>query len=242
MAIRLVELHRVLKNTGSLYLHCDPTVSHYVKILLDSIFGRDNFRNEIVWCYTAPTNTRVNFPKKHDVILRYTKSDKWFFDYQSILIPYSEETIARTGRGSGEKGLYKDDEPESKHKNRLHKGGKIPEDWWIIPRIQGNSTERLGFPTQKPLTLLERIIEVSCPEGGIILDAFCGCGTSAAAAKKLGREFIGIDITYLSIDLIKKRLIDTFYKNEKAFYEDVEVFGIPKDLEGARILGNTNKE
>ena len=167
MSIRIWYMHKLLKDTGSFYLHCDSTMSHYLKILCDLIFGEKNFRNEIIWCYTAPTNTKDNFPKKHDIILRYTKSNKWSFNYEDISIPYSEETIARTGRGSGNQGLYGTKNPEEKHANRLKPMGKIPEDWWLISRLQGNSVEKLGYPTQKPEDLLERIIKASSNENDL---------------------------------------------------------------------------
>ncbi|MDP3732523.1 MAG: DNA methyltransferase, partial [Candidatus Omnitrophota bacterium] len=187
--------HHILKPTGSIYLHCDYRASHYLKMIMDEIFGYNNFRNEIVWCYTAPTNLRTDFPRKHDTIFRYTKSGKWIFNWKVIAIPYSEETVARTHRGSGLMGLYGTKNPEIKHKQRLKPQGKIPEDWWIdIPRLQGNATEKIGYPTQKPELLLERIIKVSSNEGDIVLDPFCGCGTTVIVASKLNRQFIGIDI------------------------------------------------
>ena len=144
---------------------------------------------------------------------------------------YAEATVERFQHYIGNVRNGKDFGIQS-----LNPLGRQPDDWWQIQPIAPSANERLGYPTQKPLILLERIIKASCPPDGVVLDAFCGCGTSVAAAKKLDRKFIGIDITYLSIDLIKKRLIDSFYGNEKAFYEDVQVFGIPKDLESARAL------
>ncbi|WP_228041466.1 DNA methyltransferase [Planktothrix mougeotii] len=237
MTLRITEIHRVLKFTGSFYLHCDPTASHYLKLVLDAVFcsqGGD-FRNEIVWCYTAPTNTRDNFPKKHDVIFRYTKSNSWKFNFEEISIPYSDETVARTKRGAGNQGLYKSKNPEHKHINRLKPNGKIPEDWWTIPRLQGNSVERLGYPTQKPEALLERIIKASSQENDTILDAYCGCGTTVAVSQKLNRKWIGIDITYQSISLILKRLEDSF---GKGVLDTIKLHGIPKDIESATALAN----
>ena len=236
MAIRLHELHRVLKPTGSIYLHCDPTASHYLKLIIDAVFGGKNFRNEIIWYYTAPTNTRTNFPKKHDTLFRYTKTGTWTFNFRDVSIPYSEETIARTLRGAGDTGLYLDKDPETKHRKRLKAGGKIPEDWWIIPRLQGNAKERLGYPTQKPEGLLERIIKVSSNEGDIVLDPFCGCGTTVTVAEKLKRRWIGIDITHLAVSLMKHRLKDTF-ENEVKY----EVVGEPVDLKGAEELANQDR-
>lgn len=163
MSYRLFEMKRILRSTGSIYLHCDPTASHYIKVILDGIFGHHNFANEIVWCYTAPSQSKKRFPRKHDVILFYTKTKKRTFNWEEIAIPYSSETVARTGRGAGTHGLYGDSGiEEEKHKNRLKKAGKVPEDWWIdIFRLQGNARERLGYPTQKPIALLNRIIVAS---------------------------------------------------------------------------------
>ncbi|MBN1232727.1 MAG: restriction endonuclease [Candidatus Coatesbacteria bacterium] len=262
MSIRLVELRRVLKDTGSIYLHCDPTASHYLKILMDEIFGRKNFRNEIVWCYKTRQFSKKYWNRKHDDILFYSKSKKYPFYYKRVLNPLSESTIKKyklideTGRryrleGRGIQGSpirsqkdvnekWEKTNPELTIRDYL-KDGYPPEDYWNINIINQAAKERLGYATQKPLELLERIINASCPEKGIVLDAFCGCGTTVAAAKKLNRHFIGVDITYLAIDLIKKRLIDTFYKDEKKFNKDVEIFGIPKDLEGARVLAKETK-
>lgn len=233
MTPRLRELYRVLKPTGSFYYHCDWHASHYIKWLLDreDLFGYSNFRNEIVWCYTAPTNTRINFPRKHDIILRYTKSDKWTFNYEAISIPYSGETVARTFRGAGDTGLYLDKEPETKHRGRLKPKGKIPESWWLIPRLQGNARERLGYPTQKPIALLERIIKASSNEGNIVLDAFCGCGTTLAVAQREKRRWIGIDISPTACRVMAKRLEDNFGIKEG---EDFWIKDLPKNIEELR--------
>lgn len=234
MKPRLIELYRVLSPTGSFYYHCDWHASHYIKMLLDSdfLFGYSNFRNEIVWCYTAPTNTRANFPRKHDIILRYAKSDKWTFNYEDISIPYSNETVARTFRGAGDTGLYLDKDPETKHRNRLKPKGKIPESWWLIPRLQGNATERLGYPTQKPEALLERIIKASSNEDDIVLDAFCGCGTTIAVAQRLKRRWIGIDISPTACRVMAKRLEETAGMKEG---KDFIIKDLPKTAEELRI-------
>jgi DNA modification methylase len=237
MTLRITEIQRVLKATGSFYLHCDPTASHYLKLVLDGIFvpNGGDYINEIVWCYTAPSNTRKNFPRKHDCILLYTKSRDWTFNFEDVSIPYSEETVARTFRGAGNQGLYLDNNPEEKHKNRLKPKGKIPEDWWIIPRLQGNGLERLGFPTQKPEALLERIIKASSNEGDLVLDAYCGCGTTVAVAQALKRKWIGIDITYQSIALVLRRLEDHFGREVT---NSVKLDGIPRDMASAQALAN----
>jgi site-specific DNA-methyltransferase (adenine-specific) len=233
MTARLVELHRVLKPTGSLYLHCDPTASHYLKIVLDTIFGGENFRNEIVWCYTRPSNVYKKFPRTHHILLFYAKGEDYTFNRDAIRIPYNPESEARSLRGAGIKSVM-----GTKGVDRLHPQGKIPEDWWLIPELQGNAAERLGYPTQKPLALLERIVLASSNPGDLVLDPFCGCGTAIAAAQKLGRRWIGIDITYLAISLQKYRLQDSF--NITAG-KDYQVIGEPVDLPSAKQLATENR-
>lgn len=225
MAIRLLELKRVLKKTGSLYLHCDPTASHYLKIVLDSIFGQKNFRNEIIWAYTSPSGAKKHFPRKHDVILFYSKSGKWMFNYKKVRVPYKKLETGKT------KGIFK-------QAATLDSAGKIVEDWWadITPagRILG---EHLGYPTQKPEKLLERIIQASSQEGDVVLDPFCGCGTTIAVAQNLDRRCIGIDITYSAVAAIQKR-----YKKAKLDPDlCLEVIGVPKTVQQVeqRLLGNS---
>ncbi|MBA4420237.1 MAG: site-specific DNA-methyltransferase [Anaerolinea sp.] len=233
MAARLIELHRVLKPTGSLYLHCDPTASHYLKVVLDTIFGVENFRNEIVWCYTRPSSPVKQFPRTHDDLFFYTKTDRHTFNRDDVRIPYDEETIARSNRNPGNKSVM-----GGKGTDRLNPLGKIPESWWPIPMLQGNSNERLGYPTQKPLALLERIIQASSNPGDIVLDPFSGCGTSIAAAQKLGRRWIGIDITHLAIEAHKRRLRE-HYTIEPG--KDYDVIGEPEDLTSARQLARDDR-
>jgi len=228
MAPRIVELCRVLKATGSIYLHCDPTASHYLKLLMDAVFGPRRFCNEIIWCYTRPSNVLKRFPRVHHVLLFYTKADEWTFNRDSVRIPYHPESEARSLRGPGTKSVM-----GLKGKDRLHPKGKIPEDWWVIPELQGNAAERLGYPTQKPEALLERIIKASSKEGDIILDPFCGCGTAIAVAHRLNRRWIGIDITHLAVGLIKHRLQDAFGEKVSEYYK---VIGEPTDLTGAKQL------
>ena len=217
MAIRLVELKRVLKETGSLYLHCDPIASHYLKILLDQIFGLENYRNEIVWHYKTGGASKRHLAKKHDIILFYTKTDDYHFDPFASPDVRTEKAIARAQTPKGARISAND----------VH---KIPMDVWQIQALNPMEGERLGYPTQKPAKLLSRIIKLSCPKNGTVLDPFVGCGTAVAAAEKLGREWIGIDITHLAISLIKKRLIDHF--------PDIkyEVIGEPNSVEDAREL------
>jgi len=203
---RLYEMKRLLKKTGTIYIHLDWHASHYVKTEMDKIFGYDKLRNEIVWCYTAPSGTRINFLRKHDVILRYTKTGEWTFNFEDVSVPYSDETVARTFRGAGNVGLYLDKDPETKHKSRLKAKGKIPEDWWTIPRLQGNAIERIGYPTQKPEALLERIILASSNRDDIVADFFCGGGTTPAVAQRHGRRWIACDQSRVAVAITADRL------------------------------------
>jgi len=230
MAPRLVELQRVLKSTGSIYLHCDPTASHYLKILMDGVFGPKNFRNEIVWCYTRPSNVLKRFPRVHHILLFYTKGDEWTFNRDTVRIAYHPESEARSLRGPGVKSAM-----GMKGRDRLHPKGKIPEDWWVMPELQGNAAERLGYPTQKPEALLERVIKASSNEGDLILDPFCGCGTTIAVAQRLNRHWIGIDITHLAVALMKHRLHDMFGSQVQ-----YKVVGEPVSLPDAKALAENN--
>jgi len=221
MAPRLLEMKRVLKNTGSIYLHCDPTASHYLKLLMDAIFGVENFQNEIVWCYTAGGVSEKYFGKKHHIILFYSKSKD--YDFYPVYRPYSEKTLKRGL--TRVKGKYFD--------KGLRKEGAVLQDWWEIqPILSPTAKERVGYPTQKPEALLERIIKASSKKGDLICDPFCGCGTSVAVAERLGRRWIGIDITYLAIDVISKRLKQSGIKENK----DFEIDGEPKDVYSAQKL------
>ena len=235
MTIRLVELHRVLKPTGSLYLHCDPTASHYLKLVLDQIFGPKNFRNEIVWCYTGPRKTPKKFSRKHDVIFFYTKTGHYIFNQQSI--PH-KSGLHDTGQVETFGRLRKDkvSQEQMQEIRKLEERGKILEDWWIdIYPIDRVRREMLGYETQKPTALLERIIKASSNEGDVVLDPFCGCGTAVVAAQKLNRRWIGIDITHLAINLMRNRLKDSFPGIQ------LEVIGEPKDLSGAKALAHQDR-
>ncbi len=242
MTLRITEIQRVLKKTGSFYLHCDPTSSHYLKLVLDSIFcgkGGD-FLNEIIWCYNVGGKGSKHWARKHDTILFYTKSDKYYFDGKSVGIPRDTGTKSFGGKiGIDEDGRRYQDKlvkKTGKYYRYYLDEPKIPEDWWVgINSIQSGSIERLGYPTQKPETLLERIIKASSNEGDTILDAYCGCGTTIAVAERLKRGWIGIDITYQSISLIIRRLEDKFGKK---ISENIILDGIPKDMDSARALAN----
>ena len=188
MTQRVLECHRILKDTGSLYFHCDPTASHYVKIMLDEIFWRSNFSNEIIWCYRQGGRGESHFARKHDIILFYAKNkNKNCFDGNAVRVSY-EGTGGYVNSGNG---IINKLTGKIYFPNPL---GKIPEDWWDIPTLNPNDPERTGYPTQKPLALLDRIIKASCPKDGVVLDPFCGCATTCVAAQYLERKWIGIDI------------------------------------------------
>ena len=214
MAIRLLELHRVLKPTGSIYLHCDPTASHYLKQLLDAIFGNQHFRNEIVWAYTGPGNVTRQFKRKHDVILFYTNgASSWTFNPDDVRVPYSAETMQRRGRAEGSASIISSTSAEAQERRRGTQeaeqrfgAGKVPEDWWADVPILTNQRERVGYPTQKPLALLERIIAASSNPGDVVLDPFAGCATACVAAEKLDRQWVGIDLSSKAAELVNERL------------------------------------
>jgi len=239
MANRLVELHRVLKPTGSLYLHCDPTASHYLKLLLDAIFGFNSFKNEIIWHYNTGGKGKRTFLRKHDVIFFYSKTKDYIFNRDIVAIPRKVGT-AHLRHGVDEEGreYYEDFSPRKSGKQYrwyLDEGLTPMDVWTDIQAINPSARERLGYPTQKPLSLLERIIQASSNEGDIVLDPFCGCGTAIHAAQKLNRNWIGIDITHLAISLIEKRLKDAFPDLK------IEVEGTPKDFEAAKDLSIRDK-
>jgi site-specific DNA-methyltransferase (adenine-specific) len=220
MAIRLYELHRVLKQTGSIYLHCDPTASHYLKLVLDSIFGAKNIQNEIIWVYKSGGATKRRFGRKHDVIFFYSKnSDKYIFN------PQKEKSYMMHEYGFTKSEFHKDEKGQYTW--------VIMKDWWEIPSIGSADKQRLGYPTQKPEALLERIIKASSNEGDLVLDPFCGCGTTITVAEKLERKWIGIDITHLAISLMKHRLKDTFGDGI-----EYKVIGEPVDSAGAEELAH----
>jgi len=281
MAVRLVELHRVLKPTGSLYLHCDPTASHYLKLVLDAVFGAENFRNEIVWQRTSPKGqASTRYASNHDIILFYRRGEntRW----HSLYNLHSDEYLKKyalideaTGRRFQATSLLNPnpDRPNLTYEFKGHHkvwrwtkdrmlqaeadgliyfppGGGVPrqkrfldeqegvplsDTWTDIPPINSQAQERLGYPTQKPRALLERIIAASSNPGDVVLDPFCGCGTAVDAAQKLGRRWIGIDITHLAIGLIEKRMNEGYNADGKraAVWETI---GSPRDLASAQRL------
>ena len=237
MTLRIVEIHRVLKPTGSFYLHCDPTASHYLKLVMDSIFCSDqrggDFLNEIIWSYRTGGVGKRWFSRKHDCIFLYAKTtnnaDRVF-------------NVQRSGEFRTEGMNYDEDgRPyKSTKKGRLYFniGGPTMTDVWEIPFLSTVSLERLGYPTQKPEALLERIIKASSNEGDVVLDAYCGCGTTVAVAQRLNRRWIGIDITYQSISLILKRLEDQHPAEWPITEANILLDGIPRDIESAVALAN----
>jgi len=279
MTIRLIELHRVLKPTGSIYLHCDPTASHYLKVVMDTIFGPKSFRNEIVWKRTSAHSDPGRFGANIDILLFYTKGLKW--TWNQLYTDYDERYLKRfrprdpEGRrwtdydlsakglsGGGYEYEYKgatslwrvprETMERLDSEGRLHftsrggirqkryldelKGVALQALWEDIPPINSQSKERLGYPTQKPLALLERIIQASSNEGDLVLDPFCGCGTMVVAAHELARAWIGIDITHLAIALMTQRLDDVF--GESVEYE---VIGQPVDVRSAKALADQDR-
>lgn len=237
MTLRILELHRVLKETGSFYLHCDPTASHYLKTICDAIFNEKNFRNEITWCYDTGGRSKTNFPRKHDIIFWYgkTKNNRFFYDavalqrdtttmHEPILVDEDGRSYQRNIKNNKEYRYYLDK-------------GTLPNDWWIdIQALNPAAKERLGYPTQKPLVLLEKIIKMSSNEGDLILDGFCGCGTTLDAAEYLKRNWIGIDISPIAIALMKRRLQDS-YKTELSKFT---IRGVPEDKGSAIKLWEEN--
>jgi len=201
MAARLQEIRRILKPSGSVYLHVDPTESHYLKIVMDLIFGAENFRNEIIWRYSTGGIGKSYFAQKHDVILFYTKTKKYHFE--QIRIPSKDPKRFNLIDEIDGRHYY----IKSNNKYYLEDGVALTDVWDIYP-VRNTSKERLGYPTQKPEALLERIISASCPQDGIMLDPFCGCGTSCAVAAKKGILYVGIDITSIAREVIFKRFDD----------------------------------
>ena len=211
---RLYEMKRLLKPTGSLFVHLDWHACHYVKCELDKIFGYDNFKNEIVWCYTGPSNTKKYFPRKHDIVLFYTRQKDGIFNTDAARVSYSESFMSRRKYSEGSKGIaagYSEGR-ENKEVISSFGEGKIVEDHWsdIPSGGQISKQERLGYPTQKPEKLLERIIKACSNEGDIVADFFCGGGTTAAVAEKLNRKWIACDISRIAVSVTRDRLQEVY--------------------------------
>jgi site-specific DNA-methyltransferase (adenine-specific) len=233
MTARLMPLRRVLKSTGSIYLHCDPTASHYLKLVMDTIFGKENFKNEIVWTYRRWPSKSKSFQRMHDILLFYVKDNKSDYTFNTIFQPLADITL-KIHKGKKQQAVIIDGQRFSKDQIEESGGTPIP-DYWYIPAIAGNARERLGYPTQKPEALLERIIEASSKEGDWILDPFCGCGTTVAVAEKLHRNWAGIDISMQAINVIAQRM--------RAHYPSIKmnIDGIPADFGGAKKLAENDK-
>jgi len=206
---RLVLMKELLADDGSIYVHLDWHVGHYVKLIMDEIFGRDNFRNEIIWAYTGPARKVKDFPDKHDVILRYSKTDNYFLNLEAVRIPYSKSFLERRKYTEGKGGIYAERERDEKTTKEYEKG-KLPEDWWTdIPSGgQISINELVGYQTQKPERLLERIVKASSKKGDLVADFFCGSGTTGVVAEKLSRRWIMCDLGRFAIHTTRKRLLD----------------------------------
>ena len=218
MAVRISYIHKLLKSTGSFYLHCDTTMSHYLKVLCDLIFGRESCRNEIVWCYSRPSAPRQRqFSRVHDVLLFYSKGKTWTFQPDSIRQSYAESSVDRSGYAANTSKVAR-----GEGLVKLNEGGKFPEDWMYVPPLKGNAKEYKGYRTQKPQALLRRIIEASSRPGDLVVDFFAGCGTTICVAEELKRRWLGVDIQMFAIKLIENDL--------RINYEDPKVVigGIPK--------------
>ncbi len=229
MAQRLAELRRVLKPTGSIYLHCDPTASHYLKLMMDAVFGYNNFCNEIVWSYRKWSTGKYTFQRNHDIILFYSRSADRNRTFNQLYMERSPSTLKRfgnsrilSGRDDGGRRIPSQTEEQESQ-------GVRQDDVWRISRV---APIKQLFPTEKPAALLERIISASSNEGDVVLDPFCGCGTAIVEAERLNRRWIGIDITHLAISLIRHRLQDTFGEDISRY----EVVGAPQDVESAAAL------
>jgi site-specific DNA-methyltransferase (adenine-specific) len=240
MSLRVTEIQRVLKTTGNFYLHCDPTASHYLKLVLDAVFcsrGGD-FVNEVIWGYSIGGKSKNAFGRKHDVILYYAKSaDDHVFNEAGAVIPRKPNSHMRVGIDTDEREFQeKTDRKTGKVYRYYLDEGKIAEDYWTdIETLNREDRERLGYPTQKPEALLERIIKTSSDEGGVVLDAYCGCGTTVAVAQRLNRKWTGIDITYQSISLVLRRLEGTFGSD---VLKQIKTDGIPRDMASAEALAH----
>ena len=232
MGPRLAEMHRVLTPTGSIYLHCDPTASHYLKCVMDTIFGGENFRNEIVWGYKGPSSAKRWFPRKHDIILFYGKTMSAFFNPDGARVAYNR--VTRTGSSSLARGKRTHEEIKALEAAYTERG-KLVEDYWVDIPGSGHMSkhERLAYPTQKPRVLYERMIKASSKEDDIILDPFCGCGTTIDAAHTLNRQWMGIDITILALDPMRQRLKDRHGLEPST---DYQIEGYPTNMQEIRKL------
>ena len=217
MAVRLLEMKRVLKDTGSIYLHCDPTMSHYLKLVMDTIFGKQHFQNEIIWCYERGSRRKSQFGRKHDVILFYSKTKNYVFDSDAVRVERRKTHMKVETDLEGRTWQVKKDAKSGKVYRYPTDVGVLCPDWWTgIQQLNRNEKERLGYPTQKPLALLDRIIKASSNEGHVVFDPFCGCATTLVAADRLQRDWIGIDISAKAAELVVERIRD-----DQGMFEDI---------------------
>ncbi len=205
MAVRLLEMRRLLKDTGSLYLHCDPTASHYLKLALDALFGCENFRNEITWCYRKWSVAAGQFARNHDVILFYSRNPA---SERPFNVQYIEPSPGTLKRWKGKRQLKVFENGIPKATSTSGKASTPCPDWWDISVINPNARERVGFPTQKPLALLDRILAASSNKGDVVLDPFCGCATTLVAADREDRQWVGIDLSPKAGQLVQERIED----------------------------------
>ncbi len=223
MVQRLLPMLGILKPTGSLYLHCDPTASHYIKVMLDAVSGHKRFQNEFIWYYSGGGASKKRWARKHDVILLYTKGNTWTFNADAVRVPHKWKSGQLRADGS----------------ERDHEKGKLADDVWQHHYVMPWAKERLGYSTQKPLALLERLITASSNPGDMVLDPFCGCATAIEAAHSLGRRWIGIDNSIHAIKRVAKIRLEERLKLVES--EDFAIEGIPRNVEGARDLWERDK-
>ena len=221
MAVRLLEMHRVLREDGSIYLHCDPTASHYLKELMDAVFGHRNFQNEIVWRYSWGYHTAKRWNRKHDIILFYTKGETWAFNATDVMEKRENEVLRRLATGLPSATMAAD---KSKTEDKML---KLPTDVWDVPTINGMAKERTGHPTQKPIALYDRIIKASSNEGDIVLDPFAGCATTLIAAERLHREWVGMDIWKGAHGVVIERLKQEYLAGPETESGELQ-FGLPR--------------
>jgi len=229
MRDRIVLIHKKLKDTGSFYLHCDWHASHYLKVACDDIFGRENFRNEIVWCYASPSRVSHHFPRKHDIVLFYGKSEKTTLNTEQVRVPYDEKFTM-----GSKKSLVRKNRQQGDHttdKGKYLESGKVVEDWWADIRPLSVSNEKIGYKTQKPEALLKRILLASSSKDDLVLDCFAGGGTTAKVCAELGRRFICGDVSPVAVRVIAARL------NEYHPETDYKVLGLPRTERELKALG-----
>ena len=235
MANRLVECHRVLKTTGSIYLHCDPTMSHYLKAVMDGVFESRNFKNEIIWHYRKWATGKYAFQRNHDIIFFYSKSTRdGERTFNQFYMPRAASTIKRFGNAKIISGHDVTGQRLPSQTESHDSEGVRQDDVWPISRV---APIKQLYPTQKPIDLIERVIEVSSNEGDLVLDPFCGCGTAVHAAQNLGRRWIGIDICVNACKVIEQRLRGHF----DSIWADVEFVGFPKTVDDAKTLAEYDK-